>query len=62
MVPAEVISIREEQQPQFVELETTTVVTVTCGKHNVATAAQHQTLQFRTRGQNHVDVHLFDNL
>ena len=62
VVPAEVVSIREEEQPQSEQLEAITVVTVTRGGHHVATAAQHQALQFRTRGQNHVDVHLFDDL
>lgn len=62
VVPAEVVAVREEEETQSPELEDRTVVPRTGGGHHVATSAQNQALQLRASGEDHVDVHLLNNL
>jgi hypothetical protein len=62
VVPAEVVSVREEQQPESLEPEDLAVVDGTRGGHDVPTATQNEALQFRARGHDHVDIHFLDNL
>ena len=62
MVPAEVVAVREEEEPQPPEPEDRAVVPRTRGGHHVATSTQNQALQLRARGEDHVDVHFLNNL
>lgn len=62
MVPAEVVSVREEQQSKSLELEGLAVVVGTRGWRDVAAATQNEAFQFRARGYDHVDIQFFDNL